>query len=122
MRLQQYSPSSLFIGNLKMKLEQEFEFDFHYKHPDPSVLEPLGVIGNPNTQNSKTAKTGRLIEDFGLQIDIYLPKQYNKLQVDSIRSKAVRIIGRKDVNSSISEDDSTNRKVWRINIRLTKII
>lgn len=120
--MQQYSPSSLYIGNLKRKLEEELEFDFHLKHPDPSILEPLGVIGNPNTNNNRTAKTGRLIEDLGLQIDIYLPIQYNILQVNNIRDQAVRIIGRQDVNTSTDEDDSTNRKLWRINIRLSKII
>lgn len=105
-----------------MKLEKELGFEFHLKHPDPSIPEPLGVIGNPNTNKDRTAKNGRLIEDLGLQIDIYLPIQYNVLQVNNIRDKAVRIIGRKDINTSTSEDDSTNRKLHRINIRLTKII
>lgn len=105
-----------------MNLEQKLGFPFYFEHPDPSIPEPLGVVGNPNTQNDRTAKTGRLIENFSLQIDIYLPKQYNILQVNNIRDKAVRIIGRKEVNTSISPDDSTNRELWRINIRLSQII
>lgn len=115
-------PSSLFIGNLKVNLEKELGFTFYFKHPEPEILEPLGVVGNPNTNNSRTAKNGRLIEDVSVQVDIYLPIRYNILQVNEIRNEAVKIIGRKDVSSSVSEDKSTNRTVWRINIRLSKII
>ena len=114
--------SSLFIGNIKVNLEEELGFPFYFGKTDPDVPEPLGVIGNPNTQNARTAKVGRLIEDVTLQIDIYLPKQYNLLQVNNIRDKAVRMLGRKEVNSTISIDDSTNRNLWRINIRSTQII
>lgn len=115
-------PSSLFIGNLKVNLEEELGFTFYFNHPDPSILEPLGVVGNPNTQNYRTAKTGRLIEDVSLQVDIYLPKKYNILQVNDIRDQAVRIIGRRDVTTSVSLDNSTNREVWRIFIRISQII
>lgn len=115
-------PSSLFIGNMKVNLEEELGFAFYFKHPDPSILEPLGVVGNPNTQNYRTAKTGRLIEDLSLQVDIYLPKQYNILQVNEIRDEAVRVIGRRDVTTNVSIDKSTNREVWRILILITQII
>lgn len=115
-------PSSLFIGNLKVNLEEELGFAFYFKHPKPEVLEPLGVVGNPNTNNNRTAKTGRLIEDVSLQVDIYLPKKYNILQVNDIRDQAVRIIGRSGVTTSVSPDNSTNREVWRILIRISQII
>ena len=115
-------PSSLFIGDMKVNLEEELGFSFYFKQPDSSVLEPLGIVGNPNTQNYRTAKTGRLIEDLNLQVDIYLPKQYNILQVNEIRDQAVRIIGRRDVTTSVSPDNSTNREVWRILIRISQII
>ena len=105
-----------------MNLEKELGFAFYFKHPNPDILEPLGVLGNPNTNNSRTAKTGQLIEDVSLQVDIYLPKQYNILQVNEIRDTAIKKIGRRDVTSSISIDQSTNRELWRILIRVTQII
>lgn len=114
--------TSSFIGNLKLKLEKELGFDFYFEHPDPTILEPLGVVGTHNAQNNRTAKTGGLIQDVSLQIDIYLPIKNNQLQVSDAREHALKIIGRKDVSSSISEDNSTNRKLWRINIRITNII
>lgn len=107
---------------MKVNLEEELGFTFYFNHPDPSILEPLGVVGNPNTQNYRTAKTGRLIEDLSLQVDIYLPKQYNILQVNEIRDKAVRAIGRRDVTTNISVDKSTNRELWRILILISEII
>lgn len=115
-------PSSKFIGNTKVNLEQELGFTFYFEHPKPEILEPLGVVGNPNTNSDRTAKNGRLIEDVSLQVDIYLPKKYNILQVNEIRDQAVRIIGRSGVTASVSPDNSTNREVWRILIRITQII
>jgi hypothetical protein len=114
--------STVFIGELKVKLENELGFPFHFDQPDPSEIEPLGVVGSHNTNNNRTAKVGRLIEDLSLQIDIYLPIKYNKLQVNDVRAKAVKIIGRRSVSTSVSEDNSTNRNLWRINILINQII
>lgn len=105
-----------------MNLEESLGFPFYFGLPSPEIAEPLGVVGNHNADDSRTAKNGRLIEDLRLQIDIYLPKQYNLLQVNEIRDKAIRTIGRKGINSSVTTDDSTNRELWRININISKII
>lgn len=114
--------SSEYIGEMKLKLENLLEIPFYFDLPSPDTPEPLGVMGDPSTNNHRTAKTHQLIEDLTLQIDIYLPRQMNKLQVNNIRQKAVRIIGRKNINSSISKDNSTNRTLWRININVQNII
>ena len=55
---------------MKVNLEEELGFSFYFKQPDSSALEPLGIVGNPNTQNYRTAKTGRLIADLHLHVDI----------------------------------------------------
>lgn len=120
--MRELEKTTTYIGNLKLKLEEQLEIPFYFDLPNPEKPEPLGVIGDPFTDNHRTAKTHQLIEDLMLPIDIYLPKQINKLQVNDIRQKAVSITGRQNTNSSISKDDSTNRVIWRIHIETKNIL
>ena len=116
-----YSPTTKFIKEISERLKG-LDMPILFKLPEPSFREPFIVIGSHNSTDFRTAKVGNLIEDTTLNIDIYLSNK-SRTSAEEIRSKAVRLIGRRNgVDSTILIDNSVGREVYHIPIRISEII
>lgn len=116
-----YSGMTLFIKEISEQLKG-LDMPILFKLPDSSFREPFIVIGSHSEMDFRTAKIGNLIEDTTLNIDIFLSTD-SRTEAEEIRSKAVRLIGRRDgIDSTILIDKSIGREVYHIPIRITEII
>jgi len=117
-----YSEMTLFIKEISEKLKI-LDMPVLFKLPEPSFREPFIVVGShSSTSDYRTAKIGNLIEDTTLNIDIFLSND-SRTKAEEIRSKAVRIIGRREgVDSTLLLDKSIGREVYHIPIRIKEII
>lgn len=116
-----YSPMTKFIKDISERLKK-LNMPILFKLPEPSFREPFIVIGSHSNIDWRTAKIGNLIEDTSLNIDIYLPNN-SRTNAEEIRSKAVRLIGRREgVDSTLLIENSIGREVYHIPIRITEII
>lgn len=117
-----YSATTLYIKEISNKL-RTLDMPVLFKLPEPSFREPFIVIGSHiSTSDLRTAKTGSLIEDNTLNIDIFLSNK-SRTKAEEIRSKAVRMIGRREgVDSTLLLDNSIGREVYHIPIRIREII
>lgn len=116
------APSIKTLAELREKLKP-LNIPIYFNLPDSSVLEPFLVIGQTNSDTSKTVQTGLIIEDLSVQIDIFLPDDESRGGVERVRSEAIRRIGRNNrMASTVLKDDSIGREVYHIVINLTEII
>lgn len=116
-----YSPTTKFIKEISERLKG-LDMPILFKLPEPSFREPFIVIGSHSNIDWRTAKVGNLIEDTTLNIDIFLSNN-SRTEAEEVRSKAVRIIGRREgVDSTLLIDNSIGREVYHIPIRVTEII
>lgn len=115
-----YSPSTLFLKDLQKRLEV-LAIPVLFKLPKPDVLEPFIVIGSNNSDNSKTAQTGAVIEDVTVNIDIYLDGS-SRTVAEEVKSKAILAIGRRQVTANIIPDDSIGRDVYHVSIAVSDTI
>lgn len=117
-----YSEMTLFIKEVSEKLKA-LDMPILFKLPEASFREPFIVIGShSSTSDYRTAKVGNLIEDTTLNIDIFLSNN-SRTKAEEVRSKAVRIIGRREgVDSTVLIDNSIGREVYHIPIRIKEII
>lgn len=116
-----YQPMTIYLKGIENKLSK-LDIPILFKLPDASYPEPFIVLGSHNSIDFRTAKTGNLIEDTTLNIDIYMPIS-SRLVAEEVKSKAARLLGRtENIDSTMLIDDSIGREVYHIFIRVTDII
>lgn len=116
-----YSPSTLFLKSVKDRLES-LDIPIYFSLPNSNVLEPFIVIGTNSSDTSKTAQTGAIIEDFGLNIDAFLSAD-SRMDAEEVKSKMIRALGRnRRTNAQILMDNSIGREVYHIVINITETI
>lgn len=116
-----YSPTTHHLKDIETRLKT-LDIPVHYKLPDPEVPEPFAVIGGHDSNTSRTAQNGSVIEDNTLNVDIYVSAN-SRTVAEETRSKAVRAIGRREgVDSTIMMDDSIGREVYHVAIRISDIL
>lgn len=116
-----YSPSALFLKNLQERLSV-LNMPVFFRLPDSSVLEPFLVIGTNSSDTSRTAQTGRIIEDMRVAIDIFVDGS-SRTVAEEIKAKAIRAIGlNQRITADVIMDDSIGREVFHIVLSITDII
>lgn len=116
-----YSPSTLFLKSVKDRLEP-LKIPVYFSLPNSDVLEPFIVIGTNSSTTSKTAQTGAVIEDLGLNIDAYLPND-SRTDAEEVKSQMIRLLGRNQrTNAQILMDDSIGREVYHVVVSITETI
>lgn len=116
-----YSPATLFLKSVKDRLEL-LNIPVYFSLPKSDVLEPFIVIGANVSDTSKTAQTGVIIEDFGLNIDAFVSAE-SRTDAEEVKSKIIRLLGRsRRTNAQILMDDSIGREVYHISITITETI
>ena len=116
-----YSPSTLFLKSVKDRLEP-LKIPIYFYLPNSDVPEPFIVIGSNTSDTSRTAQTGSIIDDFGLNIDAFLPAT-SRTEAEEVKSKMIRALGRNQrINAQILMDDSIGREVYHISINITETI
>ncbi|MCC9939181.1 hypothetical protein HK127_04085 [Streptococcus agalactiae] len=116
-----YSPSTIYLNEVKKMLEL-LNIPISFKMPKSDVLEPFIVIGSNISDTSKTAQTGTVVEDFGLNIDVFLPAD-SRTNAEEVKSKIIRLLGRnKRINAQLLMDNSVGREVYHVAINITEIL
>lgn len=116
-----YSPSTLFLKDLQNRLGT-LGIPIYFKLPKSDVLEPFIVIGSNVSDTSKTAQTGAVVENFGLNIDAFLPAD-SRTNAEETKSKMIRVLGRnKRINAQLLMDNSIGREVYHISINVTETL
>lgn len=117
----EYSPATLYLNEVKNRLGT-LKIPVYFKLPKSDVLEPFIVIGTNISDTSKTAQTGAIIEDFGLNIDAFLPAD-SRTNAEEFKSKMIRSLGRnKRINAQLLMDNSIGREVYHISINVTETL
>ena len=116
------TPSVKALANIREKLKP-LNFPIYFNLPEPETLEPFIVIGQTSSDTSKTVQTGLIIEDLGVQVDIFLPGDESRGEVERVRSEAIRRIGRNSrMATNVLKDNTLGREVYHIVLNLTEII
>lgn len=116
-----YSPSTLYLNEVKNRLGT-FNIPIYFKLPKSDVLEPFIVIGSNVSDTSKTAQTGAVVGDFGLNIDAFLPAT-SRTDAEEVKSRMIMSLGRnKRINAQLLMDNSVGREVYHIAINITEIL
>lgn len=116
-----YSPTTLYLNEVKNRLGA-LNIPIYFKLPKSDVLEPFIVIGSNVSDTSKTAQTGAVVEDFGLNIDAFLPAD-SRTNAEEFKSKMIRVLGRnKRINAQLLMDNSIGREVYHVAINITETL
>lgn len=116
------TPSVKALANIREKLKP-LNLPIYFNLPKPETLEPFIVIGQTSSDTSKTVQTGLIIEDLGVQVDIFLPGDESRGEVERVRSEAIRRIGRNSrMATNVLKDNTVGREVYHIVLTLTEII
>ncbi|HEO5725729.1 TPA: hypothetical protein ACQAII_000287 [Streptococcus agalactiae] len=116
-----YSPSTLYLNEVKKILEL-LNIPISFKLPKSDILEPFIVIGANISDTSKTAQTGAVVEDFGLNIDVFLPAD-SRTNAEEVKSKIIRLLGRnRRINANLLMDNTVGREVYHIAINITETL
>ena len=116
------TPSVKALANIREKLKP-LNLPIYFNLPKPKTLEPFIGIGQTSSDTAKTVQTGLIIEDLGVQVDIFLPGDESRGEVERVRSEAIRRIGRNlRMATNVLKDNTVGREVYHIVLNLTEII